>query len=219
MPPVTWPIRIGGWLMHAFVGWRKRWSGLEHVPEGGFVLAANHLSNIDPFVLALPLWPGRVVHYMAKAELFTRWLTPALRAYNAFPVRRGEADAEAMRTAVRLLQGGGIVGMFPEGTRARKGLRKTRQPKPHPGTVRIALAAGVPLVPAAIAGTDRLLRSRVTVAYGPPVPLDDLAGMPRRQAAEIGTERLMAAIGELAAQVRAGGETAAAAAQGEGGTE
>ena len=148
---------------------------------------------------------------MAKAELFTPWLGWAMRAIGTFPVRRGEADADALRTALDLLAQGEIVGMFPEGTRAKKGLRKKFEAKPHTGTARIALTAGVPLVPAAVAGTERLLRlGRVSVAYGKPIPLDDLAGLPRRRAAEIGTERLMAAIAELVALL-AGADPAATA--------
>jgi 1-acyl-sn-glycerol-3-phosphate acyltransferase len=198
VPPLY---QVASWVFNALVGWRKRWRGLEHVPAGGFVLAANHVSNVDPFVVSMPLYPRRV-HWMAKAELYSRWLTPALDAMGAFPVRRGEADTEAMRRARELLQAGEIIGMFPEGTRARKGLRKQHVPKPHPGTARIALAAGVPILPAAIAGTDRLLRfGLVTIAYGPPVPVDDLAGLPRRRAAEIATERLMEAIASLVASI------------------
>ncbi len=195
--------RVAGWLCLAFAGWRKRWLGLEHVPEGGFVLAANHVSNFDAFLLGLPLYPHRQVRYMAKAELFNRWLGPLMRSIGTFPVRRGEADADAMRTALQLLREGEIVGMFPEGTRAKKGLRKKFAPKPHPGTVRIALAAQVPVVPAAVAGTEHLLRfGRLTVAFGPPIPLDDLSHLPRRRAAEIGTERLMSAIGTLSVQAQ-----------------
>jgi 1-acyl-sn-glycerol-3-phosphate acyltransferase len=162
------------------------------------VLAANHVSNLDPFVLGMPFFPRRQVRYMAKAELHNRWLGPLMRRVGTFPVRRGEVDTDAFRTALALVQDGEIVAMFPEGTRAKKGLRKKFAPRPHPGTARIALTAGVPLVPAAIAGTEHLLRfRRLTVAFGPPIRLDDLADLPRRRAAEAGTERLMAAIGEL----------------------
>ncbi len=186
--------------MTAFIGWRKRYTGLEHVPEGGFVLAANHLSSLDPFVLGMPLYPRRTVRYMAKAELFTRWLAPVMRAIGTFPVRRNEPDSDAIRTALEILAAGEIVGMFPEGTRARKGLRKKFAPQAHTGTARIALKAGVPLIPAAIGGTDRLLRfGLISVAFGPPVPTDDLHDLPRRRADEIATERLMAQIEELAA--------------------
>jgi 1-acyl-sn-glycerol-3-phosphate acyltransferase len=193
--------RVAGFVTFAFAGWRKRWAGLEHVPEGGFVLAANHVSNLDPFILGMPFYPRRQIRYMAKAELFNRWLGPLLRDAGTFPVRRGEADTDALRTALALLDEGEIVAMFPEGTRAKKGRRKKFAPTPHPGTARIALAAGVPLVPAAIGGTERLLRpGRFTVAFGPPVELADLVDLPRRKAAAIGTDRLMAAIRSLSGQ-------------------
>jgi 1-acyl-sn-glycerol-3-phosphate acyltransferase len=143
---------------------------------------------------------------MAKAELYNRFLTKPLNWIGAFPVRRGEADTDAMRMALDLLHSGEVIGMFPEGTRAKKGLRKTRVPKPHPGTARIALTAGVPLVPAAVGGTDKLLRfAPVTVAFGPPVEVADLADMPRRKAAEIATERLMEDIRKLVAQIQPDG--------------
>jgi 1-acyl-sn-glycerol-3-phosphate acyltransferase len=194
--------RVAAWLLTAFVGWRKRWIGLEHVPEGGFVLAANHVSSLDPFVVSLPLYPRRQVRWMAKAELFNRWLARPMWAIGTFPVRRGEVDSGAMRTALGFLRDGQVIGMFPEGTRAAKGRNKKFAPKPHPGTARIALSAGVPLLPAAIGGTDRLLRlGRVTVAYGPPIRLDDLAALPRRRAADVATERLMEAIAALVAQI------------------
>jgi 1-acyl-sn-glycerol-3-phosphate acyltransferase len=197
--------RLAGYAFYAYAGWRKRWLGMENVPEGGFVLGSNHVSNMDPFILGMPLWPrGRMIHWMAKAELYNRVMTPFLNAIGAFPVRRGEADTDAMRTALELLRSGEVIGMFPEGTRAKKGLRKTRVPKPHPGTARIALTAGVPIVPAAVGGTDKLLRfAPVTVAFGPPVEVADLVGIPRRQAAEIATERLMKDIRKLVAQIQA----------------
>ena len=179
---------------------RQRVTGREGVPSGGFVLAANHLSNLDPFTIGWCLWPRRQVWYMAKAELFNRWLAPAMRAIATFPVRRGEPDAEALRTALDLLRRGEIVGMFPEGTRRKKGLRKKFAPEPHTGTARIALMAGVPLVPVGVTGTDRLFSTgRISVAFGSPIPLDDLAGVPRKRAAEVATERLMAAIDSLVA--------------------
>ena len=178
---------------------RLRVSGKEHIPrEGGFVLSANHLSNLDPWPLGLPLFPHRQIRFMAKAELF-RWpLGPVIKAGGAFQVRRGLGDAEAIETAVQLAREGEVVAIFPEGTRRKKGLKKTRQARPHTGAVRVAMEAGVPLVPAALAGTDRLSRlGPLRVAYGTPVELGDLRDRDVRKAAEIGTERLMAAIAEL----------------------
>jgi 1-acyl-sn-glycerol-3-phosphate acyltransferase len=180
--------------------YRLRVRGLEHVPEGGFVLAANHTSNFDPWPLGIPFLPGRQLRFMAKAELFNPLLTPILRAGGAFKVRRGEGDVEAMRTAVELVREGEIVVMFPEGTRQRKGLVKRHTARPHTGAARIALAANASLVPAAIGGTDRLLRlGPLRVAYGPPIDLSDLDGQDLKTAAGIATDRLMATIDELKA--------------------
>jgi 1-acyl-sn-glycerol-3-phosphate acyltransferase len=180
--------------------YRLRARGLEHLPAGGFVLAANHTSNFDPWPLGIPLLPDRQLRFMAKAELFNPVLTPFLRAGGAFKVRRGEGDVEAMRTAVELVREGEIVVMFPEGTRQRKGLVKRHQARPHTGAARIALAAGAPLVPAAIGGTDRLLRlGPLRVAYGPPLDLSDLDGHDNKTSANVATERLMTKIDELKA--------------------
>jgi 1-acyl-sn-glycerol-3-phosphate acyltransferase len=189
---LSWPVVKGLY--------RLRTRGLEHVPEGGFVLAANHTSNFDPWPLGIPFLPKRQLRFMAKAELFNPILAPILRAGGAFKVRRGEGDVEAMRTAAQLAREGEIVVMFPEGTRQKKGLRKKREARPHTGAARIALAAGVPLVPAAIGGTDRLSRlGPLSVAYGEPIDVADLEGMETKRAAAIATERLMKAIDELKA--------------------
>jgi 1-acyl-sn-glycerol-3-phosphate acyltransferase len=187
---VSWPVMHGLFRLEA--------EGLDNLPGGGFVLAANHTSNFDPWPLGLPLWPRRQLHFMAKVELFNPILGPPLRAGGAFPVRRGEQDIEAVETAMRLCREGNIVMVFPEGTRRAKGIVKKFASKPRAGAARIALAADVPLVPAAIAGTDRLSRvPKLRVAYGPPLDLSDLTGMTPRDAARLATERLMTDIYEL----------------------
>jgi 1-acyl-sn-glycerol-3-phosphate acyltransferase len=185
---LSWPLVYGLF--------RLRSRGREHLPEGGYVLAANHNSNLDPWPLGLPLFPRRYLRFMAKSELFWTPFKQFATAAGAFPVRRGQADLEAIETAVQLCREGHIVVMFPEGTRRKKGLRKRYEARAHTGAARIALEAGVPLIPAGIVGTDRLGRlARLRVEYGRPVPLDDLAG--REDAPQVATERLMAAIGEL----------------------
>jgi 1-acyl-sn-glycerol-3-phosphate acyltransferase len=187
---VTWPV-----LMGLF---RLRTRGREHLPEGGFVLAANHNSNFDPWPLGIPLFPRRYLRFMAKSELFWTPFKQFATAAGAFRVRRGQHDAEAMATATQLCREGHIVVMFPEGTRRKKGLRKKYEARAHTGAARIALDANVPLVPAGIVGTDRLARlAQLRVAFGLPIPLGDLAG--REDAAQVATERLMAAIEELVA--------------------
>lgn len=191
---LSWPFVV--------VPFRLRARGVDALPEGGFVLAANHTSNFDPWPLALPLFPRRQLRFMAKSELFNPLLRPILAAGGAFPVRRGEGDVEAIQRAVELVREGEIVVMFPEGTRRRKGLRKKFRARPHTGAARVALTARAPLVPAAINGTDRVTRlGPLRVVYGQPVPLDDLRDQEIKRASHQATERLMAAIDELEASV------------------
>jgi 1-acyl-sn-glycerol-3-phosphate acyltransferase len=182
---------------------RLRANGRENVPAaGGCVLACNHVSSFDPWPLALPLWPSRQLRFMAKSELYWFPLSKLIDAAGAFPVRRGQRDTVAIETAVRLAREGNVIGMFPEGTRRKKGLVKKFEARPRTGAARIALEAGVPLVPAAVKGTDRLLRlAPLRVAYGPPVDLDDLRGQDVAAAAQEATTRLMARIEELEASL------------------
>jgi 1-acyl-sn-glycerol-3-phosphate acyltransferase len=184
---VSWPVLRGLFRLRA--------SGVENLPAGPFVLAANHTSNFDPWPLGLPLFPRRFLRFMAKSELFWFPLSLVVRAGGGFRVRRGEGDVEAVETAVRLCRGGHVVVMFPEGTRRKKGLRKRHQARWHSGAARIAIEAAVPLVPAAIAGTDRLSRlGPLRVAYGAPVPLDG--------GADDATERLQDAVESLEESLR-----------------
>ena len=133
---------------------RFRVTGAEHVPaEGAAIVAPNHKNFLDAFFVGLALC--RHVRYMAKVELFKGTLAWLFLRLGAFPVRRGEADAEAVETARSILARGGLVVVFPEGTRV-------EQPdalgSPHHGAGRLALATGAPIVPAAITGTSHLWR-------------------------------------------------------------
>jgi len=188
---LSWPV-----LKTVF---RHRATGVANVPrEGGFVIAANHCSNFDPWPLAIPFFPRRFFRFMAKAELFWFPLGAVITAGGGFRVRRGERDEEAMDTAVALAHAGHVVVMFPEGTRRRKGLRKKYEARWHTGAARIALEAGVPLVPAGITGTNRLARlGPLRVAYGRPIELHDLSSLPPAEAAQVATDRLEEAITEL----------------------
>jgi 1-acyl-sn-glycerol-3-phosphate acyltransferase len=188
---ISWPVMYGLFRLRA--------EGVENLPPtGGFVLAANHTSNFDPWPLGMPLWPERFLRFMTKSELYWWPLRLVIDAGGGFPVRRGERDVEAIRTAIELARGGGVVAMFPEGTRRRKGMRKKYRPQAHTGAARIALAAGVPLVPAAILGTDRLVRlGPLRVRYAAPIPLDDLREREPAVAAHEATKRLMAEIARL----------------------
>src|SRR5581483_11425550 len=136
--------------------YRLRVRGREQLPKaGGYILACNHLSNFDPWPLGLPLWPKRQLRFIAKSELYWFPLTLVLNGAGAFPVHRGQRDTAAIETAVRLAREGNVIAMFPEGTRRTKGLVKRHEARPRSGAARIAIEAGVPLVPAAVRGTDR----------------------------------------------------------------
>jgi 1-acyl-sn-glycerol-3-phosphate acyltransferase len=188
---ISWPI-----LRFAY---RYRARGAENLPrEGGYVLAAGHVSNFDPWPLGMAIWPGRYLRFMAKSELFWFPLSLLISAGGGFKVRRGRADIEAIDTAVALAREGHVIAMFPEGTRRKKGLRKRRVAQSHTGAARIALAAGVPLVPVGIAGTDGLSSLRPwRVRYGAPLDLSDLAALPPAEGARAATDRVMAAIAAL----------------------
>ena len=189
---LSWPV--------VHLVYRLRVTGREHVPDGGCVLAANHWSNFDPWPLGLPLFPRRFLRFMAKKELFWPPLGSIVRAGGGFPVDRGGRDTQAIDTAVALCRAGHAVVMFPEGTRRAKGLRKRHEARWHTGAARIALTAAVPLVPAGIAGTERLGRlGPLRVAYGPPIQTGDLDGMDVGEAAQVATDRLREAITALEA--------------------
>lgn len=150
---------------------RIRVSGAERLSsEGPVVVVSNHKNFLDPFFIGIAT--QRHVRYMAKAELFRGpfgWLFLRL---GAFPVRRGEADLAAMETARRILLEGGVVVMFPEGTRVEA---PDALGSPHHGAGRLAVQTGAPIVPAAITGTSHLWRGalphlkRVRLAFLPAI--------------------------------------------------
>jgi len=149
-------------------------SGREHVPaEGAAILAPNHKSLADPFFVGLSL--RRHVRFMAKAELFKGVLGRLLPRLGAFPVRRGESDAEALETARILIGQGELVVVFPEGTRVDD---PHALGSPHHGAARLALETGAPIVPTAIEGTSHLWLGplpkprRVQVSFLEPVPAE-----------------------------------------------
>jgi 1-acyl-sn-glycerol-3-phosphate acyltransferase len=154
---------------------RLRVYGKERVPrQGGVVLALNHFSWLDPpaFGIASP----RPVYYMAKIEAHrVAVLGKVIRSFGAFPVRRGESDREAVRTMRRIVGDGKALGLFAEGTRQRSGVPGDVQP----GAAMVALHEGVPVVPAAIHGSQTWRLGNfhpVSIAWGEPMVFD---GLPR----------------------------------------
>ena len=204
-PRPSWPYLVIGGLSYPVLRilYRLRCQGVERLPaEGGYVLAANHCSSLDPWPLGMALYPRRYLRFMAKSELFWFPLGPFISACGAFPVRRGQRDQDAVDTAVRLCREGHVVVMFPEGTRRAKGLRKRYEARWRSGAARIALEAGVPLVPAGISGTAELTRlGAVRVAFGDAVSLGDLANMSVDDAAQVATDRLRVAVAALEASL------------------
>ena len=128
-------------------------TGRGHIPDGGVLLASNHRSFLDPFLVGLCL--RRPVYFVAKRELFEKRLTAwFLCSLGAFPIRRGESDEEAIATALELLGRGEAVVIFPEGTRVRTGPPGTAKR----GVGRLTLESGAPVVPVAVAGSERARR-------------------------------------------------------------
>ncbi|WP_033292287.1 lysophospholipid acyltransferase family protein [Amycolatopsis jejuensis] len=197
---------------------RFRVRGARHLPSsGGVVVASNHLSFADPATLtAFCLGAGRVPRYLAKASL---WRAPVIgsvmRSGKHIPVHRGAPTASgAYRDAVAAVRAGECVAIFPESTFSTDPDRWPMKGKT--GAARIALETGVPVIPVANWGTHELLprgawfprglpRRTVELVAGPPVDLADLHGLaPTREVLEEATGRIMAAVTELLAGIRAG---------------
>lgn len=146
---------IGGLLVFIVMDLKIR--NREKLPEGSFIGVSNHLSNFDPLIGALAA--GRPVYCMTKAEYFkTPILGGIVIALGGFPVRRGEADRQAVKTAISVAKRGEApLCIFPEGTRS----KTFKLQNAHPGAALIAsMAEGVPIVPAAIYGTENIMRRK-----------------------------------------------------------
>lgn len=159
---------------------RVRISGSEHIPShGAAIVAPNHKSFLDAFFVGIAT--RRHVRFMAKTELLEGPLGWLFLRLGAFPVRRGEADVEAMKTARSILEQGGLLVIFPEGTRVED---PDALGSPHHGAGRLALQTGAPIIPAAIAGTHRLWLGpfpkprRVQLTFLPAIEPGQLSGRP-----------------------------------------
>jgi cytidylate kinase len=183
---------------------RMRITGTEHIPtQGPVLLACNHRSNLDPFFLGVST--PRQIHFMAKAELWkVKALGRVITAFGAFPVYRGQADRAAVRRGLEILEEGAVLGMFPEGHRQRQGGFGDI----NPGVALFALREGVTTIPVVMEGTEKIVRrgrprlSRVSVAFGPPLPIPT-AEQSRSQRSAAVARSLKVAFHELNGQVSA----------------
>ncbi len=180
---------------------RLQIEGREHEPSQGAVLAiCNHVSAADPFIAGVAL--QRSARYMAKVELFRNpvlgWL---LRSVGSFPVKRGQPDRQAIRTALQALSRGEVLVMFPEGTRSPDG----RLTSAESGAALLALRAGVRVLPLAVAGTQHAMpkgtilprRFPVVVRIGEPLAVPKIDGRLERADLDAWGRRFMAAIAGL----------------------
>lgn len=194
--------------------WRATYEGLEHIPAGGpFVIACVHRSNIDFAIISGVA--RRRIRYMGKDSLWkSRLLGGFITALGAFPVTRGSADREAMRRCIAIIEAGEPLVLFPEGTRRSGPVVE----EIFEGSVYIASRTQVPLIPAAIGGSERALQKgkllprpvKVHVLVGPPLPPPPLGEgrRPSRRALREANERLRTELQRLfdQAQARAGVE-------------
>ncbi|MGD6841528.1 lysophospholipid acyltransferase family protein [Bacillus infantis] len=169
--------------------------GRENFPaEGGVLLCSNHIDNLDPPVVGITA--PRPVHFMAKEELFNLpVLGKVVRNLNAFPVKRGMSDREALRKGIALLKEGNVLGLFPEGTRSKTG----ELGKGLAGAGFFALRAPAHVVPCAIIGPYKPFK-RLKVVYGKPLDMEE-ARKNRASADEV-TEMIMQEIRQLIEQHR-----------------
>ena len=160
------------WLIFK-IFWKINMVGIENVPkEGGLILASNHVSYLDPIVLAITM--KRKICFIAKKEAFNNIFgNTILKQLNAFPVDRGKIDIRSLKKALSILQENKVLGIFPEGARSLDGeLQELKL-----GIIKIAMKTGVPILPVGIIGTHKiyshgksfptLFKYNITVCYGP----------------------------------------------------
>lgn len=185
--------------------YRVRAIGVEKVPKsGGLLLAPNHFSQMDHFFVGLYL--RRQVRFMAKSQMFgPPVLTYIYKHGGVFPVRRGHHDEESLKTAFAILEQGGMLLVYAEGGRSRSG--KLKEVKP--GVGRIALESGVPVVPVAIHGSEKVRRwkrfrfPKVTVQFGEPLSFPTEEAPDRERQLEV-AEQIFAPVREMYGELTSG---------------
>jgi len=160
--------------------WRMEIIGIENLPQsGGLIIASNHVSYLDPAVLAASF--NRKIYFLTKKEVFkNNFISFLLKNMNALPIDRGKVDMLAFKKAINILREEKVLGIFPEGTRSSNGeLQELKL-----GTIKIAMKTGVPILPVGIIGTHKiyprsikfpiLFKHKIIVKYGAPQYLDKL---------------------------------------------
>jgi len=218
--PKPWLVALMRLILTPFfrIWFALKIAGGEHIPtSGAAVIAPNHKSFFDAFFVAVAT--KRSIRFMGKSELFRGRQGRLLLALGAFPVKRGESDAEAMDTARAILAAGGLLALFPEGTRVRD---PDALGEPKRGAARLALETDALLVPAAITGTEKLFAfgflpkpHRVQVAFAEPIDMAHRDASPQTAATVLDEElwpqvneefqRLRARPGLIAAGIAAAG--------------
>lgn len=183
---------LGQFICRVFLRlfFRPKIIGKENIPfDKGVLLCSNHINNLDPPLVGAFL--KRQTRYMAKAELFEKpILKSLLPKLEAFPIKRGTSDRQAMRKGLKLLKEGEIVGVFPEGTRSKDGILG----KGMAGVGFFALRSDADVIPCAVIGTYKPF-SKLLLVYGPPIDMQKLRD--EKASPEAATEEIMASIQKL----------------------
>ena len=175
--------------------------GREGLPKhGSFLLLANHVSFVDPFLIATAA--NQEFHFMVRDDALS-WpvIGSMLDFFNGYPVKRGTPDLRALKQTIRLLNSGNRVMLFPEGTRSLDG----QLGKPVDGIGFIVKQVDVPVIPAFIGGAERFLPrhsflpqpAKITISFGQPLDFSHFANEPRREQYKLIGQDVMAAIGDL----------------------
>ncbi len=189
------------WILHILA--RRRVTGLEYLPrEGGFMLASNHFSFLEPPIVGacIPM----EMHFLAKASLFgIPVLGPLVKSMNSLPIHRGSSDLTGLNRAAQALKDGARLIIFPEGGRNKTGKLK----EARGGIGYLALESGVPIIPAYVRNGNQLLKclqrkATLFVAFGPPLEPDpELLKLERKEAYRRLGRQVMARIAVLEEQV------------------